>query len=43
MRSFDLSILGKFGVVMCDPPWSIHQDLPYGTLEGAAELLLGYI
>jgi mRNA (2'-O-methyladenosine-N6-)-methyltransferase len=32
IRNLDLSILGKFGVIMTDPPWEIHQDLPYGTL-----------
>ena len=32
VRKFDMSILGKFGVIMADPPWEIHQDLPYGTL-----------
>jgi len=25
-------VLGKFGVIMADPPWEIHQDLPYGTM-----------
>lgn len=33
IRTFDLNILGKFGVVMADPPWHIHQDLPYGTMS----------
>ena len=23
---------GKFGVIMADPPWEIHQELPYGTM-----------
>lgn len=32
IRSFDMTVLGKFGVVMADPPWEIHQDLPYGTM-----------
>lgn len=32
IRSFDMTILGKFGVIMADPPWEIHQDLPYGTM-----------
>lgn len=32
VRHFDLSILGKFSVIMADPPWDIHMDLPYGTL-----------
>jgi N6-adenosine-specific RNA methylase IME4 len=26
--------LGKFGVVMADPPWDINIDLPYGTMSG---------
>lgn len=32
IRKFDMSVLGKFGVIMADPPWEIHQDLPYGTM-----------
>jgi len=32
VRSFDLGILGQFGVIMADPPWDIHMDLPYGTM-----------
>lgn len=33
IRYFDLSILGKFQVIMADPPWDIHMELPYGTLS----------
>ncbi len=25
--------LGKFAIVMADPPWDIHVELPYGTLS----------
>nr|XP_033781183.1 N6-adenosine-methyltransferase catalytic subunit isoform X1 [Geotrypetes seraphini] len=32
IRYLDISILGKFAVVMADPPWDIHMELPYGTL-----------
>lgn len=32
-RSLDLSFLGKFSVVMADPPWDIHMELPYGTMS----------
>uniref|UniRef100_A0A8V5GC07 mRNA m(6)A methyltransferase n=1 Tax=Melopsittacus undulatus TaxID=13146 RepID=A0A8V5GC07_MELUD len=32
IRYLDVSILGKFSVVMADPPWDIHMELPYGTL-----------
>ncbi|KAJ6218642.1 hypothetical protein RDWZM_009799 [Blomia tropicalis] len=28
-----MSILGKFSVVMADPPWDIHMELPYGTMS----------
>lgn len=28
-----LSKLGKFAVIMADPPWDIHMELPYGTLS----------
>ncbi|CAD7699255.1 unnamed protein product [Ostreobium quekettii] len=33
VRTFDMTVLGKFGVIMADPPWEIHQDLPYGTMQ----------
>ncbi|KAM0791942.1 hypothetical protein ACM66B_004193 [Microbotryomycetes sp. NB124-2] len=32
LRTLDLSVLGKFDVVVADPPWAIHQELPYGTM-----------
>ncbi|KAL5488175.1 IME4 [Sanghuangporus weigelae] len=32
LRRFDYSILGKFHVIMADPPWDIHMSLPYGTM-----------
>ena len=30
LRNFDTSVLGKFAVIMADPPWDIHMELPYG-------------
>lgn len=33
LRSLDMNILGKFSVIMADPPWDIHMELPYGTLS----------
>ncbi|XP_038069097.1 N6-adenosine-methyltransferase subunit METTL3-like [Patiria miniata] len=33
LRSLDKSILGKFAVIMADPPWDIHMELPYGTMQ----------
>ena len=33
LRYFDFKILGKFNVVMADPPWDIHMSLPYATLK----------
>lgn len=27
-----MSTLGKCAVVMADPPWDIHMELPYGTM-----------
>ena len=39
LHTFDLSTLGKFDVVMLDPPWDIHMScvsansLPYGTMS----------
>ncbi len=32
MRYFDMSVIGKFSVIMADPPWDIHMELPYGTM-----------
>lgn len=32
IRNFRMDILGKFGVIMADPPWDIHMELPYGTM-----------
>jgi len=33
LRTFPLSIFsGQISVVMADPPWDIHMELPYGTL-----------
>ncbi|KAK4049239.1 methyltransferase [Microbotryomycetes sp. JL221] len=32
LRTLDLTVLGKFDVVVADPPWAIHQELPYGTM-----------
>ncbi|CAH2070979.1 unnamed protein product [Thlaspi arvense] len=32
IRNFNMDILGTFGVVMADPPWDIHMELPYGTM-----------
>lgn len=26
-------VTGKFSVIMADPPWDIHMELPYGTLS----------
>ena len=33
LRTFDMSVLGKFAVIMADPPWDIHMELPYGTMS----------
>ncbi|XP_022654032.1 N6-adenosine-methyltransferase 70 kDa subunit-like [Varroa jacobsoni] len=33
LRFFDMRILGKFSVIMADPPWDIHMELPYGTMS----------
>ncbi|CAI0473033.1 unnamed protein product [Linum tenue] len=32
IRTFKMEILGSFGVIMADPPWDIHMELPYGTM-----------
>lgn len=28
-----IHFIGKFSVIMADPPWDIHMELPYGTLS----------
>ncbi|MQL92782.1 hypothetical protein Taro_025417 [Colocasia esculenta] len=33
IRSFRMDIIGQFGVIMADPPWDIHMELPYGTMS----------
>lgn len=33
LRYLDLKVLGKFSVIMADPPWDIHMELPYGTMS----------
>jgi mRNA m6A methyltransferase catalytic subunit len=33
LRHIDFRVLGKFDVIMADPPWDIHMKLPYGTLK----------
>ncbi|XP_028410139.1 N6-adenosine-methyltransferase catalytic subunit-like [Dendronephthya gigantea] len=33
LRYLDFSVIGKFSVVMADPPWDIHMELPYGTMQ----------
>jgi mRNA (2'-O-methyladenosine-N6-)-methyltransferase len=29
----NIYVSGKFSVIMADPPWDIHMELPYGTLS----------
>ncbi|XP_046841712.1 N6-adenosine-methyltransferase catalytic subunit-like [Xenia sp. Carnegie-2017] len=33
LRYLDFAVIGKFSVVMADPPWDIHMELPYGTMS----------
>eukprot|EP00088_Acartia_fossae_P070864 TRINITY_DN9588_c0_g1_i1.p1 TRINITY_DN9588_c0_g1~~TRINITY_DN9588_c0_g1_i1.p1 ORF type:complete len:429 (-),score=28.03 TRINITY_DN9588_c0_g1_i1:669-1955(-) len=33
LRNFRFEVLGKFSVIMADPPWDIHMELPYGTMS----------
>lgn len=33
LRHFDMTVLGKCAVIMADPPWDIHMELPYGTMQ----------
>ncbi|KAF8072435.1 N6-adenosine-methyltransferase MT-A70-like protein [Scenedesmus sp. PABB004] len=41
IRNFEFPLLGKFGVIMTDPPWEIHQDVPYGTMSDQELLNMG--
>lgn len=42
VRQIDMSVLGKFSVIMADPPWDIHMDLPYGTMRDHEMLALPF-
>ncbi len=33
LKSFDVSLLGKWDLIVADPPWDIHMALPYGTMS----------
>lgn len=35
LRRLDLGVLGKFSVILADPPWAINMRLTYGTLTDA--------
>lgn len=35
IQKLDLGILGKFSVILADPPWAINMRLTYGTLTDA--------
>lgn len=37
LRELDVSVLGKYDVVVADPPWAIHQEVRFdGALDPAA-------
>ena len=42
MRYFDMRVLGKFAVIMADPPWDIHMELPYGEPTTLVMLLRAF-
>ena len=33
VRGFQYDVFGKFEIIMADPPWDIHMELPYGTMK----------
>lgn len=33
LRSLDVTALGKFEVVVADPPWAIHQEVSDSSLS----------
>ena len=33
IKQFDFSLLGKWDIILADPPWDIHMSLPYGTMS----------
>ena len=43
IRTFDMTVLGKFGVVMADPPWEIHQVRSSFPADSKARLVLALL
>ena len=41
VRALNFEVLCKYGVIMADPPWDIHMELPYGTLTDDEMMDLG--
>ena len=37
VRAFQYEVFGKFEIIMADPPWDIHMELPYDPLRGPLE------
>lgn len=33
LKNFDYSMLGRYDIILADPPWDIHMSLPYGTMS----------
>lgn len=40
MRYFDMTVLGKFSVVMADPPWDIHMEVHTAFYYSTTVLLI---
>jgi len=43
LRYLDFRVLGKFDVLMCDPPWDIHMQVIKGLEEILYNLLIASI
>ena len=39
LRRFDYSVLGKFHVIMADPPWDIHMSVSYYSSRPMSTLI----
>lgn len=43
MRYLDLEVLGKFSVIMADPPWDIHMEVSLDTKYAALVLFRTFL
>jgi mRNA (2'-O-methyladenosine-N6-)-methyltransferase len=39
IRYFEMSIIGKFDVIIADPPWDIHMDVMFFIRESSCHMV----